>query len=372
MSTQPMPTDCFRKRLPTGSATAEEFGWLQVAGRLQVPALLGRTQVDSDTDVITYEDVFASGRCQLLLGDLIALADDDLATTGQVASLIDAVCDDLIAQAAQTGRTVPLSGCVPTLYADRIRPGGRVDTWYLHRGLTVTDTYTGDPIPVRTLTGYTATVNGTALSLDLPATIQLARAALHPDRQWASAITQGDPTEPNIATSADGACWLDFEHAGRNTLPGDIANLLWYLLALGGWLVPTYQSDVYTRTLPLHRPPAAAPAVEHAELSARHRRLDLHYTWPSGSGRRTALTQVLARLATDLGDAAGLPSGRQLEALRPFLALRILGVIPPSLLTTADLLLVLAKLAEAQHLHDHDQFTRTALQPAFTTTLERP
>ncbi|WP_274919638.1 hypothetical protein [Streptomyces sp. WZ-12] len=111
--------------------------------------------------------------------------------------------------------------------------------------------------------------------------------------QWVSALTQGDPTEPNIADSAAGACWLDFEHAGRNILAGEIANFLWYLLALGGWLVPTYQPDVYTRTLSLHLPAAATPTVEHVELSVRHRRLDLHYTWPTGPGRHTALTRLL-------------------------------------------------------------------------------
>jgi len=28
-------------------------------------------------------------------------------------------------------------------------------------------------------------------------------------------------------------CWLDFEHAGRNALAGDVANFLWYLLGMG-------------------------------------------------------------------------------------------------------------------------------------------
>ncbi|WP_328946918.1 hypothetical protein OG259_41050 [Streptomyces sp. NBC_00250] len=179
------------------------------------------------------------------------------------------MCDDLIAAATQTGRTSPLSACNPALYA-----GGRVDIWYLRHDLTVTDTHTGDRIPVGALTRYTAIVNGTVLPLDIPAALNAARAALHPDSRWPSAITQGDPTEPNIATSAAGACWLDFEYAGRNTLAGEAANLPWYLLAFGGWLVPTYQPDVDARTL--HLPPAATPTAEHAEQSTHHRRLDLH------------------------------------------------------------------------------------------------
>ncbi|MGQ4390124.1 hypothetical protein [Streptomyces sp. SAS_270] len=362
----------FRKTLPTVRATAEESGWRQVAGRMQTPALLGRATIDNATEVITYEDVFASGRCRLLLGDLIALADHGQAPVGDVGDLIDAVCDDLIAAANTTGRTTALSACTPALYTDRIRPGGRVDTWFLHHDLTFTDSRTGERLPVRALTAYTATVNGLPFRLDLPAAIATARAGLHPDREWATALTQGDPTEPNIATSCAGACWLDFEHAGRNTLPGEIANLLWYLLGLGGWLIPTYQPDVYTRTLPLHLTPAALPTVDHAELSARHRRLDLHYTWPTGAGRHVALTRLLHRLTTDLGDAAALPPGHRLDALSPFLTLRILGVIPPYLLTPADLLLLLAKLAQAQHLAGSGFFTRTNPLPALTAPVELP
>ncbi len=243
-----------------------------------------------------------------------SLADRGQAPTADVGDLIDAVCDDLITAASETGRTTAVSACVPALYADRIRPGGRLDTWYQDPSLTVTDTHTGQRTPLGLLTGYIATVNDTAFLLDVPAAINAARSALHPNAQWTCAITQGDPTEPNIAASAAGACWLDFEHAGRNTLAGEIANLLWYLLALGGWLVPTYQPDVYRRTLPLHLPQVATPSIEHAELSARHRRLDLYHRWPTGPGRHTALTRLLARVTTDLGTAAGLPTGRQLQA----------------------------------------------------------
>ncbi|WP_405798745.1 hypothetical protein [Streptomyces sp. NBC_01506] len=357
----------FRKTLSPARADAEETGWLQVAGRLQVPALLGRVRYDTCTDVITYEDVFASGRCRFLLGDLIALADRGRAPTGDVADLVDAVCDDLVAATAATGLTTALSACVPALYADRIRPGGRVDGWYLNQSLTVPDTHTGERIPLHALADYTATVNGTRLDLDVPAAIEAARTALRPDSRWVSAITQGDPTEPNIAVSAEGACWLDFEHAGRNTLAGEIANLLWYLLALGGWLVPTYQRDVHTRTLPLHLPPTHTPIIEYAELSARHRQLHLHYTWLTGPGRLTAFTRLLSRVTTDLGDAAGLPVGRELHALGPFLTLRILGVVPPHLLTPTDMLLLLAKLAQVQHLKD-DNFPFTHTDPLTALT----
>ncbi|MGA5819906.1 hypothetical protein ACPC54_18840 [Kitasatospora sp. NPDC094028] len=347
----------FRKRMPRDLATAEEFGWRQLAGRLQVPALHARLEVDATRDDLVYEDVFASGRAGHLLGDLIALADHDPTALDAVTDLVDAVCDDLIGAVATSGRTAPLAECVPGLYADRLRPGGRIDAWWLDPDLTLT-TADGPDLPaVRDLAGYTFTVNGTRLALDVPAAIHAARTALNPTSRWATALTQGDPTEPNIVSTASGACWLDFEYAGRNTIAGESANLLWYLLALGGWLVPLHQRDTYVRTLRLHLPPAAVPAVHHAEISTHHRHLDLAYTWAAGPGRRAALARLLIRLTGDLGAAAGLPAGRELEALRPFLTARILGVIPPRSLGDDELLLVMAKLAETQHLAD--QLVRT-------------
>jgi hypothetical protein len=76
--------------------------------------------------------------------------------------------------------------------------------------------------------------------------------------RWITAISQGDPTEPNIT---EPLYWLDFEHAGRNALAADLANFLWYLLGMGGWLVPAYQPHVYQRTLrtpfPRQPPPSS-------------------------------------------------------------------------------------------------------------------
>ncbi|WP_328941860.1 hypothetical protein OG259_09520 [Streptomyces sp. NBC_00250] len=54
-------------------------------------------------------------------------------------------------------------------------------------------------------------------------------------------------------------------------------------------------------------------------------------------------------------------NGSSLEEIHAFLALRSLGVIPPSRLTGHDLLLVLIKLAESQAPH-------TTLDTFFTTT----
>lgn len=147
-----------------------------------------------------------------------------------------------------------------------------------------------------------------------------------------SGHTQGDPTEPNIA---DPLCWLDFTLAGLNTLPGEAANLLWYLMGLGGWLVPTYQPDTYQRTMRLALPPLTTPRITHLYHHPRLRHLDIHYEWNTGPGRRAALTTALQALPD-------IPW----HDLRPFLTLRVLGVVRPWPITTTDTLLLLVKAAE--------------------------
>ncbi|MFE9813673.1 hypothetical protein [Streptomyces sp. NPDC005773] len=205
-------------------------------------------------------------------------------------------------------------------------------------------------LPLRELTDFTLTANGRPLTLNVADTIDNVRLALAPDRRRLAVLTQGDPTEPNIA---DPLCWLDFEFAGRNTVAGEAANLLWYLMALGGWFVPRYQPDVYARTLRLALPPLTRPRIEHLELHRTSRHIDVRYSWNTSPGRAAAITRVLDGLCR--GNGSGL------EEIRTFLALRILGVIPPSRLTGHDLLLVLIKLAESQDPH-------TTLDTFFITT----
>ncbi|MFF3557788.1 hypothetical protein ACFYXL_30780 [Streptomyces tsukubensis] len=345
MNSPAAPRPVFRKAMDPAKADAEIRGWQAVARVLPVPELLGRTELP-DRHLVAYEDVFAGGRCNSLLGDLIATADRDRKALPKVTTLIDAVCDSWLAGISNTGRAEPLEACVPGLYLDRIRPGGRIDTWYLSDRLSVPAPRTGTPIPLRSLTGHDFVVNTIPLQFDLPATVQQARETLTPGSGWTTALTQGDPTEPNIA---DPLCWLDFEYAGRNAVAGEIAVLLWYLLGMGGWLVPTYQPDIYARTLPLHLPPIATPRLEHYGYDERHHRLEIRYSWLVGTGRQAAITRLLERVRTDLAPASGLGSDRLLSQLRHFLTVRILGVVPPCLLSGNDLLLLLAKLAEIQH-----------------------
>lgn len=328
----------FRKTLPAPGAAAEIAGWAAVADHLPVPPLLAQERRAGKITIV-YEDVFASGRCRFLLGDLIGKADQDQSLIPGVSDFIDAICRSLCDAVGKTGRPQALGECVPALHMRRLRRGGRIDQWYLADRA-------GHGVDLRDFAGWELRVNGSRYRFELGRVIARTRRELSPDSRWMSASTQGDPTEPNIAVPL---CWLDFEHAGRNAIVGEAANLLWYLLGMGGWLVPRYQPAVYARTLRLASPPVATPVLELLETSVRHRIVELEYTWAAGPGRRAALQRLCRWLSGDLAVAIGCPPAQIYAVLRPFLVIRMLGVIPARSLTAEDKFLLLAKLAENEH-----------------------
>jgi len=86
-----------------------------------------------------------------------------------------------------------------------------------------------------------------------------------------------------------------------DALAGDVANFLWYLLGMGGWLVPAYRAEVYARTLRTPVPPAAVPVIDQPRVTTRY--VEIDYAWRVGAGRHAALAALLRRLAGDLGTA---------------------------------------------------------------------
>jgi hypothetical protein len=332
----------FVKTMSADGCRAEVTGWHAIRNHLPTPRLLAyhpaRHRHPAGRHAVEFEDVFASGRCAHLLGDCIGLADHGLTDTTSVENLVGEVCADLLHCVRRTGRHAPLTDCVPALYLDRLRPGGRLDTWYSpDRAFVIEET-------VLSRTDLAATdliIDDAVHRLDLPALLRDVRAVLHPSSRWTTAITQGDPTEPNIAYPR---MWLDFEHAGRNPLAGDVANLLWYLLGMGGWLVPTYQPAVYQRTLRLHLPAVTVPRLHHLSVGPQSLRTALD--WNVGTGRAAALRTLLEALGGELGDACVAGQPNLTAALRPFLVCRILGVINLHELSSADRLLCLAALAK--------------------------
>jgi len=328
----------FRKPMSRSEATAELRGYRTVVAHLPVPQLLGVHGRSGSVEVV-YEDVFASSRCHRLLADAINAADRNPDQIPAVRSLVDDICDSMLAAADATASRTRLADCVPALYAARLAPGGRIDRWYTHptrplwtidrRQLSLDDLATANLV-------IHGRPRGSAFGTD----IDRLREALDADTRWITTVSQGDPTEPNIA---EPLCWLDFEHAGRNALAGDIAILLWYLLAMGGWLVPTYQPATYARTLTTPLPPRAEPGIDHLALGDRH--IEINYTWTVGAGRHASIQTLLHRLDGDLGTALS-PTDDPLTRLRPFLTMRVLGVIPLAQLSGPHALLCLAKLAE--------------------------
>ncbi|GAA3687672.1 hypothetical protein GCM10022224_061100 [Nonomuraea antimicrobica] len=309
----------FRKSLPAAQAQAEARGHAAVCGHLPAAALLGTTVDPDGRHTLIYQDVFADGRCTALLADLITRADADPRQTPAVTSLIDAACDSILLAAERTGQPAPIGSCRPGLYAERLRPGGRLDRWYA-----------AEP-PLTVVTGET-TVDIAYPRLFTRLREQLATVT-------ATALTQGDPTEPNIAAPL---CWLDYQHAGRNALAGEAANLLWYLLAMGGWLVPRYKPLTYWRTVRAPGP-ARPPVLTH--LHTGQGRLEVSGTLQVGAGRHAAIGALTRRLHSDLG-ALIMAADDPLIALRPWLVLRILGVLPLTAMAQADRAFCLGLLAQ--------------------------
>lgn len=115
---------------------------------------------------------------------------------------------------------------------------------------------------------------------------------------------------------------------------------------MGGWLVPTYQPDGYARTLCNPLPPVATPVIDCLRVTTRS--IEADATWYAGAGRHTAIVTLLHRLHGDLG-AALAPDGNVTAHLRPFLEVRILGVISLRQMSGHHAIACLAKLAQLSH-----------------------
>lgn len=353
----------FRKLMPAARARAEAAGWHAVAGFLPVPELLDLRHHGDQLELV-YEDVFSTARCRRLLADAINHADRYPAEATALQALVDDVCDQLLAAVEATGARARLDECVPELYAARLAPDARLDQWYAQVPQPEWQ-MGGGSLDLAELARRTLVASGRQHRPPWPGLLDHLRGRLAPASRWATAITQGDVTEPNIA---EPLCWVDFEHAGRNVLAGDAANLLWYLLGMGGWLVPTYQPATYGRTLREPRPPLVHPVVER--LVVRQRAIEIDYVWALGPGRRAALDTLVRRLNGDLGTAI-TAGGDVTDVLRPFLALRILGVIPLGRMSGSDALLCWARLAEVLDPHLTLVDLVTSVPATLTTWVQR-
>ncbi|MEU1091387.1 hypothetical protein ACFYPN_18050 [Streptomyces sp. NPDC005576] len=162
---------------------------------------------------------------------------------------------------------------------------------------------------------------------------------------WA-ALTQGDPTDVNLARPL---AWFDYDTAGMNSIPGEFANFLWYASALGGWLVPTYNPTAFAdHSATFAHVPANTPEIRRAAVDHTTSTIHIDYTPRLSPPRRAAVAAYWNKLVRPVADRLW-PGEDLANLLRPYLAMRILGVCNLADLASEDRLVLLARLAEAMN-----------------------
>ncbi|MCF3143522.1 hypothetical protein [Streptomyces platensis] len=317
-------------------ARAEIRGHARLAQHYRVPVLHSHRRVPGGY-LLTYERL-PSGTDRGLLLDLLNADEPTNALRTYLDQLTTAYRDVILATAQPTDP----DHVVRKLYWDRAAPGGRLDTYYAGRDFLVADGLID--IPISRLGSYTLTINGRRHHLDWSATLRWLRAHFAAREPVWAALTQGDPTDVNLA---EPLAWFDYDTAGMNSLAGEFANFLWYASALGGWLVPIYNPAAFAdhpaafAHVPANRPEAQRAAVDHTTGTVR-----IDYAPRLSAPRRAAVTAYWSRLVRPVADRLW-PSAGLANLLRPYLAMRILGVYNLADLAPEDRLVLLARLAEA-------------------------
>ncbi|MGW4229543.1 hypothetical protein ACWEF9_09740 [Streptomyces sp. NPDC004980] len=317
-------------------ARKEIRGHGRLARHYRVPALHAHLRVPGG-HLLAYERL-PGGTDQGLLLDLL---NTDEPSSG---------LRDYMDQLTTTYREVILTTARPTdptrvvrkLYGDRAAPGGRLDTYYAGKDFPVADGLID--IPVSRLGTYTLSINGRRHHMDWAATLRWLRTHFASAEPVWAALTQGDPTDVNLAHPL---AWFDYDTAGVNSIPGEFANFLWYASTLGGWLVPTYNPAAFTDHLAtFDRVPANTPEVGRAAVDHTTSTIHIDYTPRLAAPRRAAVTAYWDRLVQPVADRLW-PGADLSNLLRPYLAMRILGVYNLADLVPEDRLVLLARLAEA-------------------------
>lgn len=331
------PIDTPRRRLIAkctpdhDEAHAEVRGHRLLSDWYPVPALHHRARLLGHT-VLVYERLPVGTDRGLLL---------DLLNTPATADYVplDAYMRELTSTYlrvfTETAELSPPSAVVGKLYRDRALPGGRLDHYYADHDLPLTGAEDGPRLSDLARTGLY--VNGSHYQLDWPGTLRWLRTAF--DSPVWSTISQGDPTDVNLAAPL---VWLDYDTAGRNAIAGEIANFSFYMTALGGWLAPILNPEAFTQhPATFDRVPANTPCIStHLQAGTVH----VHFTDRLTLARRRALSHYWERLVRPL-TARYFPGHALSDALRPYLAMRIIGVFNLAELTPDQRLYLLAKLA---------------------------
>ncbi|WUS98192.1 hypothetical protein OHA46_16585 [Streptomyces sp. NBC_00708] len=322
-------------RDPVGSR-AEVRGHARLAQHYRVPTLHAHLRVPGGR-LLAYERLPGGTDHGLLL---------DLLNADEPSSDLRAYMDRLTAVYREailaTARPTDPTRVVRKLYWDRAAPGGRLDEYYGGRDFLIADGLID--VPVSRLDAYTLYVNGRRHHLDWVATLRWLRAHFAATEPVWAALTQGDPTDVNLAQPL---AWFDYDTAGMNSVPGEFANFLWYASALGGWLVPTYNPAAFAdHPATFARAPDNTPEIRRADIEHTTSTLHIDYTPRLAATRRAAVTTYWNQLVRPVADRLW-PGADLANLLRPYLAMRILGVFNLADLAPADRLVLLARLAEA-------------------------
>lgn len=317
-------------------ARQEIRGHTRLTGHYRVPALHAHLRVPGGY-LLAYERLPAGTNRGLLL---------DLLNTGKPTaelhtylSQLTAAYRDIIFTTVQLADPALIVG---KLYGDRAAPGGRLDTYYADTDFPVADGLID--LPVSRLGTYTLHINGVPHRLDYSAVMDRLRAHFGTTEPVWAALTQGDPTDVNLAHPL---AWLDYDTAGLNSIAGELANFLWYTSALGGWLVPTYNPAAFAdHPATFDHIPANTPAIHRANVDHATRTIRIDYTLRLAASRRTAVTAYWDQLVRPVADRLW-PGSNLADLLRPYVAMRILGVYNLASLAPHDRLVLLARLAEA-------------------------
>ncbi|MFJ2958591.1 hypothetical protein [Streptomyces sp. NPDC087270] len=242
----------------------------------------------------------------------------------------------------ETAQEVPPERVVRKLYWDRAAPGGHLDTYYAEADFPVAGGIID--LPVSRLAEYVIVVNGRPFAFGWAAALRRLRTHFERDEPVWAALTQGDPTDVNLAHPL---AWFDYDTVGLNSVLGEFANFLWYVTALGCWLVPAYNPAAFAdHPATFSRLDANRPRLERARVNHAARTVHIDYTPRLAAPRRAAATAYWHGLLQPVADKIW-PNGDLCELLRPYLAMRILAVYNLADLAPTDRLLVLARLAEA-------------------------
>jgi hypothetical protein len=337
-----VPVDLPGKRLlvkynrDLDEARQERRGHDALRSRYRVPALHASMRVPGGY-VMVYERL-AGGRDNGLLVDLLSADGVGEELRLYLDRLTDAYRKNILATAVLEN---PVH-VVRKLYWDRAAPGGRLDSYYAEAELSLS--VAGAEILFDDLGAWTLTVNGLDTRLDWQATLKDLRAHFENAGPVWAALTQGDPTDVNLAVPL---AWFDYDTAGMNCVLGEFANFLTYVATLGGWLVPTYNPAAFAdHPAVVDRRPDNTPVVTTQSIEATRRSLHIAYESPLSAPRKAAVTAYWHRLVLPV--AARLWPGQDLATLlRPYVAMRLLAVYDLGDLTPTDRLLVLVRLVEA-------------------------